>query len=92
VARYISFLKDFHYQLKHVLGSHNHTNALSRWPDYDDRKGDNDNMVILLNISFIQMLLTMRLDELVWQKQNANTLQLMAWKEKYQLRQKKDGS
>jgi len=29
VARYISFLKDFHYQLKHIPEAHNYADTLS---------------------------------------------------------------
>jgi hypothetical protein len=42
VARYIGFLEDFNYQLRHIPGTRNRANALSRRPDHDDRSGDND--------------------------------------------------
>jgi hypothetical protein len=41
VARYISFLEDFNYQLKHIPGTSNRANALLRRPDYNDGLGDN---------------------------------------------------
>ena len=37
VARYINFLEDFHYQLKHILGMHNHADALSQRSDHECR-------------------------------------------------------
>jgi len=37
VARYINFLEDFHYQLKHIPGMHNHADALSRRSDHECR-------------------------------------------------------
>ena len=47
VARYINFLKDFNYQLKHIPGVQNHADALSRRPDHDDGVGDNKQVVTL---------------------------------------------
>jgi len=47
VARYINFLEDFNYKLKHIPEIRNHADALSRRPDYDDRTGDNEHVVAL---------------------------------------------
>ena len=52
VARYISFLEDFNYQLKHISGAKNHANALLRRPDYDDRMADNNQVTALPNAVF----------------------------------------
>ncbi len=53
VARYINFLEDFNYQLKHIPGVHNHTDALSHRPNYDNGLGDNEQVVVLLDNVFI---------------------------------------
>jgi hypothetical protein len=63
VARYINFLEDFNYQLKHIPGIHNHTDALSRRPDYDNRSGDNEQVVALPDHAFIWLLSTTELNE-----------------------------
>jgi len=39
--RYINFLEDFNYQLKHIPGPCNHADALSRRPNYDNGSQDN---------------------------------------------------
>ncbi len=48
------------------------TDALSRRPDHDDRLGDNDQMVALLDEVFARAVSTIALDKMVWQKQNKN--------------------
>jgi hypothetical protein len=52
VARYINFLEDFNYQLKHILGVKNHMDALLRRPDHHDGTGDNEQVVALPNDMF----------------------------------------
>lgn len=52
VARYINFLEDFNYQLKHIPGAKNRADALSRRPDHDDGMGDNEHVVALPNAVF----------------------------------------
>jgi hypothetical protein len=56
VARYINFLEDFNYQLKHIPGVKNRADALSRRPDHDDGTGDNEHVVALPNAVFAQMI------------------------------------
>jgi hypothetical protein len=63
VARYINFLEDFNYQLKHVPGIRNHTDALSRRPDYDDGAEDNQQIVALPDEVFTRVISTATLDE-----------------------------
>jgi hypothetical protein len=63
VARYINFLEDFNYQLKHIPGIRNHADALSRRPDYDDGTEDNQQVVALPDSVFIRLLSATTLDE-----------------------------
>jgi hypothetical protein len=53
VARYINFLEDFNYQLKHIPGAQNCADALSRHLDYNNRSRDNDQVVALPDKVFI---------------------------------------
>jgi hypothetical protein len=74
VARYINFffLEDFNYQLKHVPGMCNHTNALSRRLDHDDGSVDNDQVVALADLVFARAVLTAMLDERIISRQKAH--------------------
>jgi hypothetical protein len=53
VARYINFLEDFNYQLKHIPGTCNYADALSCRPDHDDRTNDNDQVMALSDSVFV---------------------------------------
>jgi len=63
VARYISFLKDFNYQLKHIPGVHNHADALSRRLDHNNGTDDNEQVTALPDDVFIRVVLMTTLDE-----------------------------
>jgi hypothetical protein len=63
VARYISFLEDFNYQLKHIPGIQNHADALSRWPDHDNSIGDNEQVTTLPDDVFVRAVSTAALDK-----------------------------
>ena len=63
MARYINFLEDFNYQLKHIPEIRNHADALLRRPDYDNGTEDNQQVVALPNSVFICLLSTATLDE-----------------------------
>lgn len=91
VARYINFLEDFNYQLKHIPGVNNRADALSRRPDYDDGTGDNDQIIALPNELFAKAIAAITLDETIKRKQRSNQSQLKEWANKYYLTKKKDG-
>jgi hypothetical protein len=88
VARYINFLEDFNYQLKHIPGAHNHANALSHQPDHDNRAGDNDQVVVLPDSIFAHILSTTALDEMIILRQKVNCLQIEKWKTQYPLEER----
>jgi len=52
VARYIGFLKNFNYQLKHISGTKNHADTLLRRLDYNDTTVDNNQVMALPNAVF----------------------------------------
>ena len=47
VARYLGVLADFDYELHHIKGTKNWADPLSRRPDHDDGKEDNEAMIAL---------------------------------------------
>ncbi len=65
VARYINFLEDFNYQLKHIPGKKNRADALSCHPDHDDSTGDNEHVVALPNEVFTNMMSMAALDQAI---------------------------
>src|SRR5579863_7708577 len=54
VARYINSLSEFNYVLKHLPGTLNHADGLSRRPDHDDGSNDNKQVVALPNHVFVR--------------------------------------
>jgi RNase H-like domain found in reverse transcriptase len=58
VARYILTLVDYNLEIHHRPGPLNKANALSRQPDYNDGKEDNQNVTPLPSNLFIEALCT----------------------------------
>ena len=54
VARYIPQLADYNFILKHIPGTSNKADALSRRPDYDDGTRDNADVTVLPTTLFAQ--------------------------------------
>jgi len=88
VARYINFLEDFNYQLKHIPGKKNRADALSCHPDHDDSTGDNEHVVALPNEVFTNMMSMAALDQAILAHQKRRKAELEEWKDKYQLEYK----
>jgi hypothetical protein len=63
VARYLALLANFNYELRHIAGTRNWANPLSRRPDHDDGKGDNEDVVALPNEAFVRTLNLSLLDQ-----------------------------
>jgi hypothetical protein len=47
VARYLGDLADYNFRLVHKPGKLNKADHLSRWPDYDEGKGNNEDVLVL---------------------------------------------
>jgi hypothetical protein len=56
-------LADFNYELKHIAGTKNWADPLSRRPDHDDGKGDNENMIALPDEVFVRTLALTAFDQ-----------------------------
>jgi len=87
VARYINFLEDFNYQLKHIPGVQNHMDALSCRPNHNDGSKDNNQITVLPDEIFINVLSVTTLDEMIRLRQKVNEFQLKEWQKWYQLEQ-----
>ena len=62
VARYLHTLADFDLELRHIPGSTNKADALSRRPDHDDGSQDNEEVIALPDSLFARAL-TIRAEE-----------------------------
>src|SRR6266851_751477 len=62
VACYINFLEDFNYQLKHIPGTHNRADTLSRRPDHNNGSDDNEQIVALPDDLFVKAIAMAMLD------------------------------
>jgi hypothetical protein len=68
VARYLGMLADFNYELKHIAGTRNWADPLSRRPDHDDGKGDNEDMIALPDEVFVRTLSLSAFDQRIVEK------------------------
>jgi hypothetical protein len=83
VARYLGMLADFNYELKHIAGTKNWADPLSRRPDHDDGKGDNENMIALPDEVFVRTLALTAFDQQIVERQKDDEAMLGAWKEQH---------
>src|SRR5712671_101381 len=72
IARYILTLADYDLEIHHRPGPLNRADALSRRPDYDDGKEDNQDVVPLPNSLFAEKLRSAALSELIQQSHKDN--------------------
>jgi hypothetical protein len=79
VARYISCLLEYNYKLIHKPGTLNKADYLSRQPDYNQGKDDNEDVTILPDIVFTYAISLSSLEDCVFQAQEANESTLRAW-------------
>ena len=71
VARYLNDLSEYNFVLKHIAGTANRADALSRRPDFDDGSGDNEDVTALPDHLFARQISTHTLWEKVSLAQNA---------------------
>jgi hypothetical protein len=70
VACYIAFLTDFNLEIKHLPGCRNQANPLSRCPDYDNRSLDNEEVTVLPNSLFINLIESTAFDKQIKDQQS----------------------
>ena len=54
IVRYIQYMQDYNFVIKHILGENNKSDALSWRPDYDQGANDNTNVMVLPPHLFVQ--------------------------------------
>ena len=76
MARYLLALGDYHFCLIHKPGVQNHADALSQCPDFDDGEHDNENVIVLPDTLFINVLHTVDLEQQCREVQDSHLEQL----------------
>ena len=91
MARYLHTLADFDLELRHIPGSTNKADALSRRPDHDDGSQDNEEVVALPDSLFARAL-TIGVEEKQIRKQQQVDKNLFEeWKQIHQC-EEEDGA
>ena len=85
IAHYLLRMVDYNIRLKHQLGAMNKADHLSRWPDYDQGKDNNQNVMALLDHLFANVLNLTTLQEDVCQLQKDHPTILCMWKSEHGL-------
>jgi RNase H-like domain found in reverse transcriptase/Reverse transcriptase (RNA-dependent DNA polymerase) len=76
VACYLADLVDYHFKLIHKLGASKRVDHLSRWPDYDEGKEDNEDVQVLLDKLFINVVMSLNIKQEVYNQQEAAASQI----------------
>jgi RNase H-like domain found in reverse transcriptase len=79
VARYLADLADYRFTLVHKLGTSNKADHLSRRPDYDEGKGDNEDVQVLPDKLFANAIMSMDVKQAVYDQQEAAAVQIQGW-------------
>jgi hypothetical protein len=71
VARYLVDLADYRFMLVHKPGTTNKADHLSQWPDYDEGKGDNEDVQVLPDKLFSNTIMSLDVEQAVYDQQAA---------------------
>jgi Integrase zinc binding domain len=90
VARYIPRLAEYNYKLIHKPGKYNKADHLSRCPDYDQGKEDNQDVTVLPDSVFVRAISLSSLEEHVFEAQTRTPAELLHWSELHPRMHKQD--
>ena len=91
VARYLHTLADFDLELRHIPGSTNKADALSRRPDHDDGSQDNEEVIALPDSLFARALTIGAEEKRIREQQQADKHLFEEWKRNHQC-EEEDGT
>jgi hypothetical protein len=92
VARGIAYMGDFPLELCHIAGKKNRADPLSRQPDFNDGKGDNEEVTALSDELFARAIEAAVIDQMIQEAQKCHASLLATWAEAYEdLDQHNDG-
>ena len=87
MARYLHTLADFDLELRHIPGSMNKADALSRRPDHDDGSQDNEEVVALSDSLFTRALTIRTEEKRIREQQQADRSLFDEWKKAHQCKE-----
>jgi Integrase zinc binding domain len=79
VARYLADLADYRFTLVHKPGTSNKADHLSQRPDYDEGKGDNEDVQVLPDNLFANAIMSLDVEQAVYDQQAAAVVQIQGW-------------
>jgi Integrase zinc binding domain len=79
VAQYLVDLADYRFTLVHKPGVSNRADHLSQRPDYDEGKGDNEDVQVLLDKLFANAIVSLDVEQAVYDQQAAAMVQIQGW-------------
>ena len=92
VARYLGILADFNLEIRHIAGTKNWADPLSRRPDLKPEEGDNEDVVALPDAIFAKTVhITQEEDSIIKEQTDEETL-FAQWQKKYNLVKDDEGT
>jgi RNase H-like domain found in reverse transcriptase/Integrase zinc binding domain len=85
VAWYLADLADYRFVLVHKPGISNKADHLSRRPDYDEGKGDNEDVQVLPDTLFVNAILSLDVEQAVYDQQVTAAAQMQEWAKDHNL-------
>jgi Integrase zinc binding domain len=85
IAHYLADLADYQFTLVHKLGASNRANHLSRQPDYDEGKEDNEDVQVLPDKLFVDVIASLDIEQEVYDQQEAAATQIQRWEKDHGL-------
>jgi RNase H-like domain found in reverse transcriptase/Integrase zinc binding domain len=79
VARYLGDLAEYDFKLVHKPGKQNKADHLSRRPDYDEGKADNEDVLVLPDRLFTRALSLMDVEQRVYDLQGEKGQEIQNW-------------
>jgi RNase H-like domain found in reverse transcriptase len=79
VARYLGDLAEYDFKLVHKPGKQNKADHLSRRPDYDEGKADNEDILVLPDRLFARALSLMDMEQWVYDLQGKKGQEIQSW-------------
>jgi RNase H-like domain found in reverse transcriptase len=91
VARYMSKLADFNFEIIYKPGATNQADALSRHLAIPKGENDNEDVVVLPDKLFVQAIEVASIEARVWEAQQKHTATMEKWVDEYQLERDAEG-
>jgi Integrase zinc binding domain/RNase H-like domain found in reverse transcriptase len=85
IARYLADLADYRFTLVHKPGASNRADHLSRRPDYDEGKGDNEDVQVLPDKLFANAVVSLDIEQAVYDQQETAAAQIQQWAKEHNL-------